>query len=62
MRRKDSERNKIQVQEVTDLDIVFGGRAMELLPPYNEIPEEVRCQLQMKIPHYLHLNFPHNRQ
>ncbi|MDA5110873.1 hypothetical protein [Brevibacillus thermoruber] len=33
---------KIQVQEVTDLDIVFGGWAMELLPPYNEIPEEFR--------------------
>ncbi len=33
---------KIQVQEVTDLDIVFGGRAMELLPPYSEIPEEFR--------------------
>ncbi|MGM0711911.1 hypothetical protein [Brevibacillus parabrevis] len=24
--------------------------------------EVKKCQLQMKIPHYLHLNFPHNRQ
>ena len=32
----------IKVQEVSDLDIAFGGRAMELLPAYTDIPEEFR--------------------
>jgi len=27
-------------QEVTKLDIAFGGKAMELLPPDNDIPDE----------------------
>lgn len=26
--------------EVDDLDVVFGGKAMKILPPYREIPDE----------------------
>jgi len=29
-------------EEVTDLDMAFGARAMDLLPPYREIPEDFR--------------------
>jgi hypothetical protein len=25
---------------VTDIDVAFGGKAMDILPPYSEIPEE----------------------
>jgi hypothetical protein len=28
--------------DITGLDMAFGGRAMELLPPFAEIPEEFR--------------------
>lgn len=31
-----------QPQDVTDLDMVFGTRAMALMPPYSEIPDEFR--------------------
>jgi hypothetical protein len=32
--------NKFVPVDVTDLDIAFGGRAMELLPDVKDIPEE----------------------
>lgn len=28
--------------QVTDLDIAFGGRAMELMPPYADIPDQFK--------------------
>lgn len=31
-----------EIKEVSDLDIAFGGRTRELLPPYEEIPEEFK--------------------
>ncbi|RKN75023.1 hypothetical protein [Paenibacillus ginsengarvi] len=35
---------KIAVQEVTDLNLAFGGDMKKLLPPYNEIPQEFRSE------------------
>jgi hypothetical protein len=34
--------SKITVQEVTGLDLAFGGDMKKLLPAYNDIPEEFR--------------------
>lgn len=32
----------IAIQEVNNLDIAFGGKMNELLPPYEEIPDEYK--------------------
>lgn len=30
--------------EVSRVDMAFGGKAMEILPPWSEIPDEFKCQ------------------
>ena len=32
----------IPVPDVSDIDTVFGGNAMKVLPPYKDIPDEFK--------------------